>query len=132
MKNPIYQVIDIENNQVLVDRARWCNTFGSKLRGFTFRRSLAPGEGLVLVEQSESRMNSSITMLFTLCELGVVWVNSSFEVVDKTLARPWRLSYIPQSPAQYAIEADPSILDKIEVGDRVRFDSLPGKISPKN
>jgi uncharacterized membrane protein (UPF0127 family) len=125
MKKQTYQVVHVESDRVIVDHARWCNNFGSKLRGFTFRRSLAPGEGLVLVEPGDSRVNSGITMLFTLCDLGVVWVNSAGIVVDKTLARPWRLSYVPQNPARYAIEAEPAILDKIQVGDRIRFDTLP-------
>lgn len=115
------QVVDEASGRVLLDRVRWCNTFGSRLRGLTFRRALAPGEGLILVEKEDSRVNAGITMLFTFIDLGVVWVNSDGEVVDKTIARPWRPSYLPQSPARYAIEADPAILQQVNAGDRLRF-----------
>lgn len=115
------QVLDEESGRVLLERARWCNTFGSHLRGLTFRRSLAPGEGLILVEKEDSRVNAGITMLFTFIDLGVIWVNDAGEVVDTTLARPWRPSYLPQSPARYAVEADPTILQQVSVGDRLRF-----------
>lgn len=115
------QVLDEESGRVLLERARWCNTFGSRLRGLTFRRSLAPGEGLILVEKEDSRVNAGITMLFTFIDLGVIWVNDAGEVVDTTLARPWRPSYLPQSPARYAVEADPTILQQVSVGDRLRF-----------
>jgi uncharacterized membrane protein (UPF0127 family) len=115
------QVVSEQSESVLLDRARWCNTFGSRLRGLTFRRSLAPGEGLVLVEKEDSRFNSGVTMVFTFIDLGVIWVNDAGQVVDKTVARPWRPTYLPQAPARYAVEAVPSILQQVQIGDRLRF-----------
>ena len=115
------QVVHAENGQILVERVRWCDGFASKARGFTFRRQLAPGEGLVLVETADSRVNSGITMLFCFIDLGIVWVNGEGQVVDKVIAKPWRPSYLPQAPARYAIEADPEIVQLVEVGDQVNF-----------
>ena len=115
------QVLDEESGRVLLERARWCDSFGSRMRGLTFRRSLAHGEGLILVENEDSRVNAGITMLFTFIDLGVVWVNDAGQVVDTTLARPWRPSYLPQSPARYTVEADPGILQQVSIGDRLCF-----------
>jgi uncharacterized membrane protein (UPF0127 family) len=115
------QVVDARSGQVVLGRARWCNTFWRRLRGLTFRRCLAPSEGLVLVEKADSRVNAGITMLFTFIDLGVIWVNDAGQVVDKALARPWRPSYLPQAPARFAIEADPAILQQVQVGDQLRF-----------
>jgi uncharacterized protein len=115
------QVVDDRSGRVLLQRARWCNTFGSRLRGLTFRRALAPGEGLILVEKEDSRVNAGITMLFTFIDLGVIWVNDAGQVVDTTVARPWRPSYLPQAPARYAIEAEPTILQQVQFGDLLRF-----------
>ncbi len=115
------QVVEDSSGRVLLERARWCNTFGQRLRGLTFRRALAPGEGLVLVEKEDSRINAGITMLFTFIDLGVIWVNDAGQVVDTTVARPWRPSYLPQAPARYAIEGEPAILGQVQVGDRLRF-----------
>jgi uncharacterized membrane protein (UPF0127 family) len=114
-------VVDDSSGQIVLERARWCNTFASRLRGLTFRRALAPGEGLVLVEKEDSRVNAGITMLFTFIDLGVIWVNGDGQVVDVTVARPWRPSYLPQAPARFAIEADPTVLQQVQVGDRLRF-----------
>lgn len=115
------QVVDEHSGRIVLERARWCNTFASRLRGLTFRRSLAPGEGLVLVEKEDSRVNAGITMLFTFIDLGVIWVNDAGQVVDTAVARPWRPSYLPQSPARFAIEADPVILQQVQVGGHLRF-----------
>jgi uncharacterized protein len=116
----------VESGQNVVARARWCDTFASKLRGFTWRWSLEAGEGLVLVEKQESRINTAIHMLFVFFDLGVLWVNNDGMVVDKVLARPWRLSYTPRVRARYVIEAEPSILELVNVGDHVRFMQTDG------
>ena len=112
---------------VLVEHARWCDTFWSRLRGFTGRRDLAPGEGLVLVERAESRVATAIHMLFVFTDLGVLWVNDAGEVVDAVRARPWRLSYTPQAPARYVVEGDPGLLARVALGDRVRFEFGAGE-----
>ncbi len=118
-----HRVVHAESGRVLVERARWCDGFASKLRGFLLRRTLQQGEGLVLVEGRDSRMSTAIHMLFVFLELGVVWVNDGGEVVDTVRARPWRLSYAPRAPARYVIEAQPDVLRHVAVGDRVRFEA---------
>ena len=105
----------------LLEEARWCDTCISRMRGFTFKRSLEPEEGLVLAYSSDSRIESAITMLFVNFDLGVIWVNDAGEVVDKTLARSWRISYAPQEPARFVVEASPKILNIVQLGDRIEF-----------
>jgi uncharacterized membrane protein (UPF0127 family) len=111
----------VESGRVLVERARWCDGFASKMRGFTFRKTLAPGEGLVLVEEGDGRLSSGITMLFVFMDLGVVWVNGDGFIVDAVVARSWRPSYLPQHPARYVIEAAPEIVHEVRPGDSVQF-----------
>lgn len=114
-------VVHVESGRVLLSRARWCDSFATRLRGFTFRRSLAAGEGLVLVERADSRVSAAITMLFVFFDLAVIWVNDSGQIVDTTLARAWRLSYTPQAPARYAVEGHPSLLQQVKAGDHIQF-----------
>ena len=111
----------VENQSILIPQAAWCASFGSKLRGFTFRRHLGEQDGLVLVEKSESRLNTAIHMLFVFFDLGVIWVDAQGVIVGKALAKPWRLSYTPPQPAQYVIEGHPSILQQVQIGHHVEF-----------
>lgn len=115
------QILLGENGRSLLNAAKWCDGFGSKLRGFTFRRHLAESDGLVLVEKKDSRVSTAIHMLFVSFDLGVIWVNDAGEVVDKVLAKPWRLSYTPQSAARYVIELHPSLLEEVAIGDHIQF-----------
>jgi uncharacterized membrane protein (UPF0127 family) len=108
--------------QVLLNDVAWCDSFFSRLRGLMFRRVLGENEGIVLVERRESRLDTSIHMLFMFFSIAVVWLDSKFRVVDVRLAKPWRLFYAPRAPAQYVIEASPSLLEKISIGDELIFE----------
>jgi uncharacterized membrane protein (UPF0127 family) len=115
------QIIHVESGEVLIPQARWCDSFSSKLRGFTFNRQLGAQDGLVLVESSDNRVNTAIHMLFVFFDLGIVWVNGAGEVVGKVVAKPWRLSYVPPAPARYVIEGQPALVNRVQVGDHIQF-----------
>jgi uncharacterized membrane protein (UPF0127 family) len=116
--------ISIENRNRRIDgplRIKYCDTFLTQLRGLTFRPRLARDEGLVLVGRRDSRLDSSIHMLFVPFDLSVVWINSDMQIVDKVLARPWRPAYFSKQPAKYALEVHSERWDDFQIGDRVQF-----------
>ena len=115
-------VRNAETDAIVLSRAKWCDTAWCRFRGLQLVRNLPEDEGLLFVTGSDSRTATSIHMFFMFLTIGVVWVNSQYEVVDKALAKPWRPAYAPQAPAQYFIEANPSILERVEVGDKLSFD----------
>jgi hypothetical protein len=101
---------------------RRCDTFWCRLRGLMFRRNLRDREALLFVESGESRVTASIHMLFVFFSIGVVWLDNQGVVVDKVLARPFRPYYAPQKPACYYLEADPAVLNWIEIGERLTIE----------
>ncbi len=116
--------ITIENKNRRIEsppRIRYCDTFLTQLRGFTFRSRLARDEGLLLVGTRDSRLDSSIHMLFVAFDLAVIWINSDMKVVDKVLAKSWRPAYFPKQPARYVLEIHPERWDEFEAGDLVQF-----------
>jgi uncharacterized membrane protein (UPF0127 family) len=103
--------------------AVYCASFFCQLRGLTFRRSLAPEAGLLLVQKRDSRVEAAIHMIGVFTDLAVVWINASEEVVDICLARRWRLFYAPCRPARYVLEMNPARMGDFHIGDRVRIES---------
>ena len=116
--------ISIENKDRRADRTlriKYCDTFLTQLRGFTFRPHLARDEGLLLVGTRDSRLDSSIHMLFVSFDLSVIWINSDMQVVDKVLAKSWRPAYFSKQPAKYVLEVHPARWDEFQIGDTVQF-----------
>ncbi len=101
-------------------RARWCDSFTCRLRGLSLRRGLPEGDGLLLVEPRASRWGAAIHMAGMFFALGIVWIGPDRRVVDTRLARPWRI-YWPLSAAQFTLEANPTILKRVQTGDRLEF-----------
>jgi uncharacterized membrane protein (UPF0127 family) len=112
------------NNKIILKRVKLCDNFWTRFRGLQFVTHLPDDEGLLFVTGSENRANTTIHMFFMFFSIGVVWLDASGKVVDKCFAKPWRPAYAPRSPAQYFVEAKPAILDKVQIGDVLRFDEV--------
>lgn len=102
-------------------RIKYCDTFLTQLRGFTFRARLSRDVGLLLVGKRDSRLDSSIHMLFVAFDLAVFWINSDMQVVDKILAKSWRPAYFSKKPAKYVLELHPQRWGDYEIGETVEI-----------
>ena len=118
------KTISIENKDRGIEeplRIKYCDSFLTQLRGFTLRPSLARDEGLVLVGSRDSRLESSIHMLFVSFDLAVIWINSQMQIVDRVLAKSWRPAYFSKQHAKYVLEVHPARWDEFQIGDTVLF-----------
>lgn len=107
--------------EVVLARARWCQSFWCHFRGLMLRRHLPDDEGLLFVYRRTSVRDAAIHMFFVFFPIAAVWLDDEGRVVSATLARPWRPYYAPAQPARYLIEAHPSLLDRVAVGDQLTF-----------
>ena len=115
------------NGELLLGRVRCRAGFLCRLRGLTFRRRLGDDEGLLLVGPRESRVDAAIHMFFVFFPIAVVWLDGAGRVVDTQLARPFRPFYAPQAPAKDILEGPPSLMESVQVGDRLRFSEESGE-----
>lgn len=103
---------------------RRCASFLCRLRGLMFHPPLPVEKGLWLVGERESRLDSSIHMLFMRTDLAVVWLDGEGVVVDVCLARRWHPAYFPARPAREVLELSPARLGDFSVGDRLVFQKI--------
>lgn len=108
-------------SQIVLGRAVWCATFWCRFRGLMGRRSLAENDGLLFVFHAESTSATSIHMFFVPFAIAAVWIDAGGRVVDAKLAKPWRPYYAPKRPAKYLIEATPSLLNRVKIGDQLQW-----------
>lgn len=114
-------ITNTRTQMTIIPRAKWCAGFWCHLRGLMFRTHLPKEEALLFVTKRDSKAEAAIHMFFMFMDIAVIWINSSGQVVDKVLAKPWRPMYAPRDPAMYYIEAHPSILNEVEIGDVLQF-----------
>ena len=107
--------------QVVLARARVCASFVSRLSGLSFRGPKAVSDGTLFVCRSNSRLASAVHTLALRSPIGVVWLDPDLTVVDKKLAKSWRFAHVPSAPAMYYLEAEPAILARADIGDKLRI-----------
>jgi len=95
-----------------------CDTFFSRFRGLMLTKELAPDGGIMLVGDAESKVNASIHMMFMRYNITVLWLDKDKVLVDKVLAKKWKMYYAPKAPAQYILEIHPDRFDDFEIGDK--------------
>ena len=115
------KVQNLDREIVDLPRITICDTFGTRLRGLMFRRTLGTGEGILLVGARDQRLDSAIHMLFVPFDLAVIWINSNLQVADKVLAKAWRAAYVPTRPAKYVLELHPIHFSAYDVGHKVEI-----------
>ena len=86
-----------------------------------FSSSIATGNGLLLVEGRDSRLDAAIHMFFVNYDLAVIWINDQKKVVDSCIARRWRSFYMPAKPARYILEMHRDHFQDFSIGDIVDF-----------
>jgi len=104
--------------------AKNCTHFMQKLKGLMFEPSLADHSGILLDEQSDSSVTTSIHMLFMNFDITAVWINSNKQVVDVKLAKKWALAYFPKRPARYILETSPARINDFAIGDQLSFSNV--------
>jgi uncharacterized membrane protein (UPF0127 family) len=117
-------ITNVRSGEVIARKIVWCNTFWKRGRGLTFRGrgAVADGRVYLFVERRESVAQTAIHMMFVFFPIAVVWLDAGKQVVDKALARPFRPYYAPRRPAQYYVEGDPALLERVSIGDRLEFE----------
>jgi uncharacterized membrane protein (UPF0127 family) len=95
------------------------DSFFQKFKGLMFAQNLQQDEGILLVEQNESVINTSIHMLFMNFDITAVWLDRNNKVVDVKLARRWRLAYASNFPAMSVLEIHQDHLNDYHPGDQL-------------
>jgi uncharacterized membrane protein (UPF0127 family) len=108
--------------ETLLSRVKWCDSFGAKLRGLMFRRAIDPDEGLVLAESRSSIAATSIHMFFVPFDIAAIWLDDDRRVVHTALAKAWHPYYASPRLARYVLEGPPALLQRVAVGEQLRFE----------
>lgn len=105
-------------------KVSFCSSFFCRFMGLMFHSGLGEFEGLLLVEDSESRINSAIYMFFMRFDIAVIWIDSQLQVVDVKIARKGHPFYLPAVPSKYTLEIHPDRFFDFRIGDILSFNDI--------
>ena len=77
-----------QSARLIADRVAVADNFFTRFKGLMLRKSLHPGEGLLL------KNCSTIHCCFMRFPIDVVYLNDSMQVVGVETVKPWRLGHI--------------------------------------
>ena len=103
---------------------KFCESFTSRLKGLMFSKQIPLDQGIILVENKESKINTSIHMMFMNFNLAVLWLDKELVVVDKVLAKRWVPIYIPKFRAKYVVELHSNQFSNFSIGDQLVLSDL--------
>ena len=104
--------------------AEECMDFISRLKGLMGKKEIKEDRGIILVQKSDSRLDSAIHMLAVFMDLGIVWINSQMVIVDTVVAKSWRPFYMSSRPAMYTLEVHPDRINEFAINAKVTFNEI--------
>lgn len=111
----------IFNDKIILKNVKVAKDPLSLAQGLMFASKKRLKKGICLQFPSDVLKGAAITMWFCFLKYEILFVNSKFEVVDKIVLNPWKLSYIPKAKCKYVFESSVGTFKDINVGDKVKL-----------
>jgi uncharacterized membrane protein (UPF0127 family) len=114
----------IHNNKIILPNMIYATSSIDISIGLMFssKKKVKKGMCLVMPTKTDVKFGSSVTMLFCFFDYEILFINSKYEVVDKKILKPFKVSYTPKKPAKYIIESIPGTFKDIKIGDKIRIE----------
>ena len=103
-------------------KVRVAKTNFALMKGLMFSAPLQDGEGLLLIREKESILQSTIHLLFVFYSIDVLWLDKRKRIVDKRESlKPFTLFVKPRKAAMYILELSKGASKGVNIGDVLDF-----------
>ena len=109
------------NDKLLMKKVRLANTPWQRTKGLMFEDKKKFDYALVFDFPRESKIGTSLHMIFVFFPIDVIFLNKSKKVVDKVTLPPFQPNYTPKKAAKYVIEMPEGKNKKIKIGDKISW-----------
>jgi len=109
------------NKKIIIKKVKFCKTPWQRMKGLMFEDKKKFDYALVFDFPSESKLGSSLHMIFVFFPIDVLFLNSKKEVVDKITLQPFTPNYTPKKPAKYVIELPEGRAKGLKTGTKVSW-----------
>ena len=115
-------LINSSTNQKIIKKTKIANTSFLRFKGLMFEKNENFDYALIFELTRESKIGSSVHLMFVFFPIEIVFLNSQKIVVDKATLNPWKLNYTPKKPAKYFIELPVGNKKRISLNEKIEWD----------
>jgi uncharacterized protein len=109
------------NNKLLMKNVKLANTSWQRTKGLMFEDEKQFNYALVFDFPHESKIGTSLHMIFVFFPIDVLFLNKKKEVVDKITLNPFTPNYTPKKAAKYVIEMPAGKNKKVKLKDKISW-----------
>ena len=107
--------------RIIISNVKLAKTHWERTKGLMFEEKKKFNYALIFEFPRESRIGTSLHMLFVFFPIDVLFMNKEKKVVDKVTLNPFIPNYTPKKAAKYVIELPKGKAKKIKVGEKVEW-----------
>jgi len=107
--------------KILMKNVRRANTPWQRMKGLMFEDLKKFNYALVFDFPAESKIGSSLHMLFVFFPIDVLFLDKNKKVVDKVTLTPFMPNYTPNAPAKYVIELPHGKAKGVKLGEKASW-----------
>ena len=111
----------IHKNKVVLKDVPIAKDVLSKARGLMFASYETVRKGLCFEFSRDVKTLAATTMWFCFFRYEILYVNSSYMVVDKVVLNPWKMNYVPKDKCKYVFESIEGTFKDISIGDTIEL-----------
>jgi uncharacterized membrane protein (UPF0127 family) len=108
-------------NKVLMKNVRFASNTLERTKGLMFEDKKKFNYALIFDFPNESRIGTSLHMLFVFFPIDVIFLNNDRRIVDKATLDPFIPNYTPKKAAKYVIEMPKGKAKMAKIGQKVEW-----------
>ena len=108
-------------NTTIMNKVKLANTSWQRTRGLMFEDIKQFNYALIFDFPHESKIGTSLHMVFVFFPIDVLFLNKEKEVVDKVTLMPFTPNYTPKKAAKYVIEMPEGKAKKVKIGEKLSW-----------
>ena len=109
------------NNKLLIKKVRQAKTPWQRTKGLMFEDVNKFDYALVFDFPRESKIGTSLHMIFVFFPIDVLFLNKEKKVVDKVTLQPFQPNYTPRKASKFVIELPSGKAKKIKIGNKISW-----------
>lgn len=109
------------NNKLIMKNVRFAKTTLERTKGLMFEEKEKFDYALIFDFPVESRIGTSLHMLFVFFPIDVLFLDKNQKIVDKVTLQPFVPNYTPKKASKYVIEMPQGKNKKIKLGEKVTW-----------